>query len=176
MKKKIISAVLAVTLAMTFSIPVHATPSEEVLKNQAKYEEFTTKLNNLTEQIMELNAEIEPLVEKIEINEVEMNEIKVEVENTEKEIESAEENIIETEALLAKRVRELYKSGGQSSYLMLLFSANSFNDLLVKLESTNRLVNIDKEIMYELEALQTELDNKVKSLEEREATLEKINK
>ena len=41
MKKKILSAVLAVTLIVTSAMPAFATPNEEVIQNQQKYEELT---------------------------------------------------------------------------------------------------------------------------------------
>ena len=104
-----------------------------------------------------------------------MEEIKVEIKNTEVEIESAKEDIAKQEEVLGKRVRELYKSGGQTSYIMLLFSAESFNDLISKIESTNRLVKIDKEIVKELKDKQENLDTKVKSLDEKSKEIQAIN-
>ena len=128
MKKKIISAVLAATIVITSAMPAFATPNQEVIENQQKYDELTQKIEDINNQIYTLNGEIEPLVQTIESNNAQMEQIKVEVENTEKEIETAKEEIEKTEEVLGKRIRELYKSGGQSSYIMLLFSADSFND------------------------------------------------
>lgn len=175
MKKKIISAVLAVALVMTSSIPAFATPNQEVLENQQKYEELTKKIDEITGKIVALSAEIEPLLVTIENNKTQIEEIKIEVKNTEKEIESTKEEIQTTEEILGKRVRELYKSGGQGSYLMLLFSADSFNDLISKIESTSRLVSIDKKIVNELVEKQESLDKKIASLDEKNKELVSIN-
>lgn len=175
MKRKIISAVLAVTLAVTSAMPAFATPNEEVIENQNKYDEYTKKIDEITGKIVAFNAEIEPLIEKIDTNNAQMEEIKVEMKNTETEIESAKEDIAKQEEVLGKRVRELYKSGGQNSYIMLLFNAESFNDLITKIESTNRLVKIDREIVKELKDKQENLDNKVKSLDDKSKELQSIN-
>ena len=179
MKRKVISAVLAVTLAFTLAVtsamPAFATPNEEVIENQKKYDEYTKKIDEITGKIIAFNAEIEPLIEKIDNNNAQMEEIKVEIKNTEVEIESAKEDIAKQEEVLGKRVRELYKSGGQTSYIMLLFSAESFNDLISKIESTNRLVKIDKEIVKELKDKQENLDTKVKSLDEKRKEIQAIN-
>ena len=175
MRKKLLSVVLATTLLATFSVPAFATPDQEVIENQQEYDRLTQNIDEITGKIVALNAQIEPLVETIENNNAQMEEIKVEVENTKKEIETSKEEISKTEEVLGKRVRELYKSGGQSSYLMLLFSANSFNDLLTKLEATSRLVSIDKKVVNELNDKQEKLDNKVKSLDEKSAELARIN-
>lgn len=175
MKKKIISAVLAAILVITSAMPAFATPNQEVIENQKKYDELTQKIEDINGQIYTLNEEIEPLVQKIESNKAQMDQIKVEVENTEKEIETAKAEIAKTEEVLGKRIRELYKSGGQSSYIMLLFSADSFNDLISKIESTSRLVKIDKKIVKELEDKQDSLNEKIKSLDEKNKELIKVN-
>ena len=175
MKKKILSALLAATLVITSAMPAFATPNQEVIENQKKYDELTQKIEDINTQIYALNGEIEPLVQTIESNNTQMEQIKVEVENTEKEIETAKEEISKTEEVLGKRIRELYKSGGQSSYIMLLFSADSFNDLISKIESTSRLVNIDKKMVKELEDKQDSLNEKITSLDEKDKELTKIN-
>lgn len=175
MRKKILSAVLATTLLATFSMPAFATPQQEVIENQQEYDRLTKKIDEINGEIYALNMQIEPLIETMENNQKQMDEIEVEVENTKKEIETAKEEIKKTEEVLGKRVRELYKSGGQASYLTLLFSAESFNDLLTKIEATSRLVSIDKKIVNELEDKQEKLDNKIKSLDEKSAELTKIN-
>ena len=175
MKKKILSALLAATLVITSAMPTFATPNQEVIENQNKYDEFTKKIEDINNKIYSLNAEIEPLVATIDENNTQIEQIKVEVENTEKEIETAKEDIANTEEVLGKRIRELYKSGGQSSYIMLLFSADSFNDLISKIESTSRLVNIDKKIVKELEEKQDSLNQKIESLDAKNEELVKIN-
>ena len=175
MRKRIIAAALAATLVITSAMPAFATPNQEVIENQKKYDELTQKIEDINDQIYALNGEIEPLVQTIESNNTQMEQIKVEVENTQKEIETAKEEIAKTEEVLGKRVRELYKSGGQSSYIMLLFSAESFNDLISKIESTSRLVSIDKKIVKELEDKQESLNNKITSLDEKNNELTKIN-
>lgn len=175
MRKKILSAILATTIIASFSMPAFATPDQEVIENQQEYERLTQKIDEINGEIYALNGQIEPLVETIESNQKQMDDIKVEVTNTEKEIETAKEEIAKTEELLGKRIRELYKSGGQSSYIMLLFSADSFNDLISKIESTSRLVNIDKKMVKELEDKQDSLNDKITSLDEKDKELTKVN-
>ena len=155
-------------------MPAFATPNEEVIENQAKYDELTAKIDEITGQVYALDAEIEPLMETIENNKAEVEEIKIEVENTEKEIETTKADIEKSEEVLGKRIREFYKSGGQVNYLTLLFSAESFNDLISKIDSTTRIVNIDKELIAELEEKKANLNEKVTVLEERKAEVIKL--
>lgn len=176
MKKKVLSALLTATLLFSIGMPAFATPNEEVIENQAKYDELTAKIDEITGQVYALNAEIEPLMETIENNKAEVEEIKIEVENTEKEIETTKADIEKSEEVLGKRIREFYKSGGQVNYLTLLFSAESFNDLISKIDSTTRIVNIDKELIAELEEKKANLNEKVTVLEERKAEVIKLTK
>ena len=85
MKKKILSAVLAATLVITSVTPTFATPNEEVIQNQKKYDEFTQKIEEINDKIYTLNGEIEPLIARIDSNNAQIEQIKVEVENTENE-------------------------------------------------------------------------------------------
>ena len=134
MKRKILSVVIAGVLMLTSATPVFATPNEEVKEAQQKYDEINKKIDDLQGKIYSLNEQISPLVEKIEDNKNQMESIKDEIKNTNKEIETSKVDISEKEDILGKRVRELYKSGGQGSYLTLLFSAESFSDLISKID------------------------------------------
>ncbi|MGL5354346.1 MAG: coiled-coil domain-containing protein, partial [Clostridium sp.] len=175
MKKRILSAVLAATLVFTSGVTVFATPNQEVIENQQKYEDITKKIDEIQGKVYNLNMEIDPLVAKVEENKKQMQGIKDEVENTKKDIETSKVEIAEKEEVLGKRLRELYKSGGQSSYLMLLFTADSFSDLITKIDSTSRLVNIDKKVVSELLEKKEKMDKKIASLEDKANEIAKIN-
>ncbi len=174
MKKKILSVVIAGALTLTSVMPVFATPNQEVIENQQKYDELTEKINDIQGEIYKLNEEIAPLAEQVNKNNEQMEAIKEEIENTNKEIEASKIEISEKEEVLGKRLRELYKSGGQGSYLTLLFSAESFSDLISKLDSASRLVNIDKKIVKELLDKKEKLDEKVSSLEDKSNEIAKL--
>lgn len=175
MKKRILSAVLAATLVLTSGVPVFATPNQEVIESQKKYEDINKKIDDIQGKIYSLNVQIDPLVEKVEFNKKEIQAIKEEVENTNKDIETSKVEIAEKEQVLGKRLRELYKSGGQSSYLTLLFSADSFSDLITKIDSSSRLVKIDKKVVSELLDKKAKLDEKVASLDVKAKEIETLN-
>lgn len=160
---------------LTSWMPVQATPNKEVIENQQKYEELNQKITNIQNEVYQLNMEIDPLVDKINTNKKLIGDIKEEVQNTNKEIETSKVEISEKEEVLGKRLREVYKSGGESSYLGLLFSSESFSDLISKLDATSRLVNIDKKIVKELVDKKESLDEKVKSLETKSNEIVKVN-
>lgn len=175
MRKKILSIVMAGAIAITSATPVFATPSQEVLENQQKYEEINNKIDEIQGKIYSLNEEISPLMEKTENNKKQIEEIKEEIKNTNKEIETANIEIAEQEEILGNRLSELYKSGGQSSYIMLLFSSESFSDLVNKIETVSKIINLDKNMVNDLNEKKTSLDEKVASLEEKSNEIAKIN-
>lgn len=175
MKKKILSIAMAAAMAMTTITPVFATPSQEVLENQQKYEEINNKIDKIQGEIYRLNEEISPLVEKVENNNKQMDEIKEEIKNTNKEIETANIEIAEQEEILGNRLSELYKSGGQTSYIMLLFSSESFSDLINKIDTVSKIVNLDKKMVNDLNEKKSSLNEKISSLEEKSNEIAKIN-
>lgn len=175
MKKRILSIVIAGALTITSVTPVFATPNEEVIQNQQKYDELNKKIDDIQGKIYNLNEQIAPLAEKDINNRKQIESIKEEIVNTNKEIEASKVEIEDKEEVLGKRLRELYKSGGQGSYITLLFSAESFADLISKIDSASRLVNIDKKIVKDLLEKKEKLDEKVASLEEKSNEIAKIN-
>lgn len=175
MKKRILSIVIAGALTITSVTPVFATPNEEVIQSQQKYDEINKKIEDIQGKIYNLNEQIAPLAEKDENNRKQIESIKEEINNTNKEIEASKAEIEAKEEVLGKRLRELYKSGGQGSYLTLLFSAESFSDLITKIDSASRIVSIDKKIVKDLLQKKEKLDEKVASLEEKSNEIAKIN-
>lgn len=180
MKKKLLSAIIAVTIAFevmtpTMMVSAEPTSSEAVNESRSKYSELQEKINSLTEKVQELDAQISPLVINVNENNDKIDTIGKEVENKNKEIEQVKKDIEEKEKVLGKRLREVYKSGGQTSYISLIFSANSLSDLITKIDSANKLVKIDKKIVNELSESKAELDEKVSILGTKAKELEDLN-
>ena len=175
MKKRILSIVIAGALTITSVTPVFATPNEEVIQSQQKYDEINKKIEDIQGKIYNLNEQIAPLAEKDENNRKQIESIKEEINNTNKEIDASKAEIEAKEEVLGKRLRELYKSWWQGSYLTLLFSAESFSDLITKIDSASRIVSIDKKIVKDLLQKKEKLDEKVASLEEKSNEIAKIN-
>ena len=151
MRKKIVAALIAGILVVTSAVPAYATPSnQEVNKARDQYAELGKKIAETQNKVDELNVKIEPLAQKVESNKTEIANTKKEMDNTQKEIEQTKEKMSKQEEVLGGRLRELYKTGGQTSYLSLIFSADSLSDLIGKLDSANRLVDLDKNVVNEL--------------------------
>ena len=177
MRKKIVAAMLAGMLVLTPLVEgtrVSALPtvSDEV-KNEFK--EKQAKYNDLVEKVQVLDNEISNLVSKINENNDQIDGINSEIENVNKEIEQIKSNIDEQEEVLGERLREIYKSGGQASYISILFSADSFSDLISKIDNAKTLINLDKKVVNDLGESKNNLDNKVNSLQEKAKKIETLN-
>jgi peptidoglycan hydrolase CwlO-like protein len=176
MKKKVLSAVIAALLIVTSvtstGFVVQASPVTEV---QGTFSELEEKLNSLYTKIQELDEQITPLVNELNSNKTQIENINKEIENTNKEIEEAKVEITEKEEVLGQRLREVYKTGGQTSYISLIFSSDSFSDLISKVDSASRIVKIDQEVVEEITENKNQLDEKVESLEVKANEIVKIN-
>jgi peptidoglycan hydrolase CwlO-like protein len=179
MKKKILSAVIAGILVLTTITPtvqVSATPTDQEITNAHNdYEKLEAKVNEANEKVQASDDQISQLAIKIDSNNNQINNINKEVENTNKEIEQAKVDISEKEDVLGKRLREVYKSGGQTNYLSLIFSADSFSDLISKIDTAGRLVNIDKKVVQEVTDNKNKLDEKVTSLGTKAEEIQNLN-
>lgn len=165
---------MAVTIASSFiAMPASATPN--ATEAQSQYDELKKKVDEIQEKIEDLNLIIEPIAIKVENNKKQMSEINKQIETTRKDIEATKVEISEKEEVLGDRLREVYKSGGQTSYISLLFSAESFSDLISKLDITNRLVKTDKKMVNELSEKQDKLNEKVNTLQKKSEEIKKIN-
>lgn len=184
MRKRLLSALIAVMVTATgVMVPfttVKADPGSSVSVNsqtqqlQSQLNEMLNKINELNEKIQVLDNEISPLDSKIKENNKEIENVTDEIANTNKEIEQAKADIEEQEEVLGQRLRELYKSGGQTSYISLIFSAESFSDLISKIDAASKLIKIDQKIANELTNTKKNLDNKVESLESKAKEIETL--
>lgn len=172
MRKKLLAALIAGMVAassLTFKpVVANAEPvslDSQTVELQKQLNEMLSKINEINEKVQVLDSEIGPLKQKIDENTAEIENVNNEIANTNKEIEQAKVDIQEQEQVLGQRLRELYKSGGQTSYISLIFSAESFSDLISKIDAASKLIKMDQKVANELTQTKEKLDNKVDSLE-----------
>ena len=183
MRKKIISAIITATLLTTTLLPSISVSADPGLSNgiqfdkdtQNKYSEIENKYHELEKKVQELDDQISLLICKIKDNNTEIDKVNMEIDTTKKEIEQKKEDIEEQEEILGKRLRELYKSGGQNSYISLVFSAESFGDFISKIDDTARLMNLDRKVVKELGDSKKKLDESVNNLEKKSDEIKDLN-
>lgn len=178
MRKRIISAVIASILVFTTAMPlvqVNAAPTTSVDEARSKYDELKSKVEEVNQKVEEYDAQISSLVTKIDDNTTEIKSINGQIDSTNKEIGQAKEDISGKEEVLGQRLREIYKDGGQTSYLSMIFSAESFSDLISRISSAGRIVDLDKKVVQELADKKETLDEKVTSLDSKGKEIVKLN-
>lgn len=182
MKKRLLSAVVAATLAMSTisfipAISVSATPetTTEVEQARTKYDELKGKVEDINTKIQGLDSQISELVIQMNDNKDEIKNLNDQIESTNTEIDQSKVEISEKEEVLGDRLREVYKSGGQTSYISIIFSADSFSDLVSKIDSASRIVNLDQEVVTDLVEEKDKLDEQVDSLETKQSDIVKLN-
>lgn len=121
-----------------------------------KREEIEIQLEKLDERIIETMDQINAHKEKI-------SKIQEEKGKTEKDIALAEEEVQKEQDLLDKRLRGMYKSG-QSSYLTIILKAESFSDLVSRVEAIKAIADYDKKMIAKVEEKKTILEEHKKEL------------
>lgn len=175
MKKQILAVIIVGIFSCSMQIPVMAEPTTEMSKLQGEAAEYEKEKNKINAEISKLNNEAEPLIEKTKKNETEVNKIQKDIDVLNKEIEKSKNNIKEKEKVLSKRIRELYKSGGITSYMTVISKAQSIDDFILKLDTTNKIINIDRDMVDEVAKEQKKIKAKIEVLEKKKSETKKMN-
>nr|WP_326186337.1 peptidoglycan DD-metalloendopeptidase family protein [uncultured Oscillibacter sp.] len=190
MKKRHLKRVCRSLTALVLTLCVLAADFSPALAvTQADIDALKSDAGDLKEQKKDLNAKIDALSDDISNNVAKKNlldqQISVlssEIANVEAQISAYAALITQTEAELAdaqereaaqyelfcKRVRAMEKRG-TVSYWSVLFKAESFTDLLTRLDAINEVMDADQRVIDDLKALQVEIEEKKADLEEQKA-------
>lgn len=177
MKKKFISMVLIGVMTISSLLPivsVNAAP-QEVEDARSKYAAIEANIAEINEKIQTLDSEMVKLTNEIENNQAEIDNLNNQIELTEKEIDKVKQDIADKEDILGERLREIYKSGGTTDYITLIFSAKSFSDLISRISAANKIVQLDQDMIEDVKNTKNSLDKKVASLDEKVSETEALN-
>ena len=155
-------------------VSVSAAP-QEVEDARNKYAAIEANIAEINEKIQTLDSEMAKLTNEMENNEKEIENLNDQIELTEKEIDKVKQDISDKEDILGERLREIYKSGGTTDYITLIFSAQSFGDLISKINAANKVVQLDQEMIEDVKNTKKSLDEKVASLDEKVSETEALN-
>lgn len=177
MKRRILYIMMAGFFLVVSLVPIVEVKAEPNGVGEARneYEELTKTINDLNEKIQKIDGEINPLVIQINDNMNKINDIDADIKNTNAEIEEFKADISEQEDVLGNRLREMYKSGGEVSYLKILFSSDSLSDLISKVSSAKRVVDLDNELIDNLNEEKDKLYKEVRSLQEKSEEITELN-
>ena len=155
----------------------------DALKGDAK--DLTAQRKALEEKLSALSDDKAEVMKKKELLDDQIAVQVSEIRNVESQISTYEDLIAQTQAELAdaqqkeeiqydlfcKRVRAMEEEG-TVSYWSVLFKADSFTDLLDRLDAVNEVMDADQAVIDRLEALQDEISQKEAELQESKSGAE----
>ncbi len=183
---------LACMALITFLIPV-LTPiftarADTITALEAKLKEAEAAraaaesgLSGVEAEMTDVRARRAALDKDISALEQELHAITLEIEENEKglaqieeELQKAQDEADEYKAIFQERVRIMYERGSLS-ILTVLFSADSFSDLLKRAELVSQIAAYDDAVMNRMAEAQAEIETKKTALEETNA-ISKLNR
>jgi cell wall-associated NlpC family hydrolase len=168
---------LASVIVIGGSVPVYAAPdSQQLSDSRQKYAEIQSKITDIQNKIYDLDAQIEPLQLTVDKNKKEIANINKVIDNTTKDIEQCKKDINIMDLALGQRVKEMYKSGDlEFSYLNFMLESESTSDFFTRAEAVSKIVGKDKSQIEEVTSKKQELNDKMQSLEDKKAEIDKLN-
>ena len=192
MKKKhsgigrtLVMLVLAVCLLSADLAPVLAVTQADIDALKEDAAELNTKKKELEKQLDALADDKAEVLARRKLLDQQVANTSAQIQNVEAQIAEYAALITQTEAELAKaeqqeaeqyelfcqRVRAMEEQG-KVDYWSVLFRANSFTDLLSRLDAINEIMEYDQRVIDQLKALQEEIAAKKVTLEESKAQSE----
>ncbi|MCM8709644.1 NlpC/P60 family protein [Clostridium sp. SYSU_GA19001] len=182
MKKRILSALVALGMVISFAVPVFASPTESQLNSQLKQQQselqkdksalksLQDKREDLEQEIELMDFDIEELMRGISDTNKKIEQIQKDIKAAETEIKKAEEAMKAEKDLFNKRMRAMYING-VDGYLSILLEAKGFSDFLSRVEDIKKIAEADKKIIAELEAKKEDINKKKQALDNQNASL-----
>lgn len=167
------SALAAVGATVVFGIPnrAHAArATQETLDALATAEE---KLAAVEAELDKLAADFESLSEEQNRTISQIEEVQGQIDETQAQIDAKQAELEEKQAVLSRRVSSSYKDGG-TSVLTLLMASQSFEELLSNSRYIDKINDVDKQVIGEIQAIRTELEERKSALESQKSDLEAL--
>lgn len=169
-KKKSLTIIIAIVLALTMFIDTTAVSAKslselqrEIEKKQAQLDKGKAKEKSLAEQVNELEASIYEL-------EAMISEGEEELEILEEELEEAREKMEKQSDELGGRLRNMYKNGSVG-FLDVLLNSSSFSEFLTNMDLVQLIYSSDRDVLQELQDAHEEIETKKKKVETLTAEL-----
>lgn len=186
MKKRMFSICLAMMLAVTVTTAgVQTAYATTLSKAREQKSQAQSNLNNVTDQIDQLKSQQTAL--QAQINEVdadlvqvlvdldvisgEIEDKKIELAQAESDLEDAKEKEAEQYESMKQRIRYMYENGS-SSYLDAFVGADSFADILNRVENFSKVYDYDRNLLVEYQDTKAEVERLIEQVQEEKEELE----
>lgn len=158
----------------SISVFAASSPQDTIAENKTRYNELGSKIKEISKEVSKLNQETEKLKADISKNESDITNTEEAIKSKEIELNKLSEELKKTQELVDERLKALYKNSYSQNTLSLILTADGFYDLISKLEATQKLAELDKELLSELEASKNELNQNMNQLTNKKQELEDL--
>ena len=163
--------VLCLALALLTSIPVFATPANDLVDTNTEIENLQQELDLYQNQLLSeiesrdlLQMESDELQTRIEMFQAQVEELDAKIRDVEDELDAAETEFADLLCAYTTRIRTI-EEYGTSSYWAILFQSTSLVDLLGRLDYVKELMQADEIAMTLVDDQITDLDAQREELE-----------
>lgn len=118
-------------------------------ENVNRQKSVEQEINDLDEQLNETQNQITTKENEITTTNEEIEELNNRIEDLKEEIEVLKDKIEKRDILIKNRLRSIQQTGGQLSYIEVIFGAKSFGDFISRTSAVNTIMDQDKKIMEE---------------------------
>lgn len=147
------------------------------------------ELSSLFEKIEAKGKELKDAEKDVEVFQVKIDKLQDEINVIQKSIDNAEAEILEkqnlinkkeqeminTQKMLGERLRSYYKMNITSQFIYMIIKSDGLGELLGNIQSINRVINIDRDLMDSIKEIKQELLVEKDSLDKR-VVKEKVDK
>ena len=182
MKKRLLATVLAAVMIISGTQIAGATSLSQARsqKNQAqnKLDSVNSQIADIESQQSSLQSEIDKVdsdlvdvLVSLDLISDQIDQKKVELAQAESDLAAAKEKEAEQYDAMKNRIRYMYENG-DSSFLDAFVGAQSFADVLNKVENFSKVYDYDRNLLVEYQNIKTEVANLVTQVEEEKKDLE----
>jgi len=148
--------------------------NSEIKEKESKINEIKSEKASVDAEIKRLDLAVEDATTKLEEKNAQIEKTQKEIKDLEAEIAVIIERIEKRNELLKERAASYQESGGNISYLDVLFGAQSFSDFIDRVGAVATLVQADKDILDQHQKDKTDYETKQKEVEQKLADLKKM--
>jgi len=180
-------AIAAILLAVGPGLVAAQEPADlrqEIVESQRRLEQIRAErerlereMGDVRNQVRDASAELANVERRLSASRSVLAEVQFQSEATSAQIEETSRNLLrarermaESQAVLHRRLRDIYKMGSLHTVQVLL-GASSFTDLLNRYRYLQRIAQFDRSLVERVRALETDLVQVNEELQERMAQL-----
>lgn len=144
-----------------------STVQSNLSETEQKIADVMIDLEKLNEKIEKVNDALNQNEEKMTDTKNEIKGSKQEVQKTKEENKVLEDKIEKRKDILKDRIVSLQKSGGDVSFLEVIFGSKSFGDMISRMSAVSKIAESDQKLVDQQKEDKAELEEKQKAVNER---------